>query len=61
MDGFPQTDLSSSQDVVPDWSASKVNVEICEAALHTHETVPEDVERWIQSNVEEGDRNSAAS
>lgn len=36
-----QTDLSSSQDVVPDGSASKVNVEICEAALHTHETVPE--------------------
>ncbi len=38
---YTQTDLSSSQDVVPDWSASKVNVEICEAALHTHETVPE--------------------
>lgn len=34
------TDLSSSQDVVPHWSASKVNVEICEAALHAHETVP---------------------
>lgn len=43
------TDLSSSQDVVPDWRASKVDVEICEAALHTHETVPVEQGRevWI--------------
>lgn len=34
------SDLRSSQDVVPDWGASKVNVEVCEATLYTHETVP---------------------
>lgn len=36
------SDLCSSQDVVPDRGASKVNVEIGEATLHTHETVPEE-------------------
>lgn len=45
-----QTDLSSSQNVVPDGSASKVNVEICEAALHTHETVPERYEGRIENH-----------
>lgn len=36
------SDLRSSQDVVPDGGASKINVEIREATLHTHETVPEE-------------------
>lgn len=36
------SDLCSSQDVVPNRRPSKVNVEIGEATLHTHETVPED-------------------
>ena len=35
-----KTDLSSPQNMIPDRSAPKVNVEISEAALHTHETVP---------------------
>lgn len=35
-----ESNLCSSQDVVPDRGASKVNVEIREATLHTHETVP---------------------
>lgn len=40
-DPYTQTDLSSSENVIPDWGSPKVDVEVCEAALNTHKTVPE--------------------
>ena len=32
--------LASSQYVIPDGRSSKVDVEVCETALHTHQAVP---------------------
>lgn len=32
--------LASSQYVIPHWGSSKVDVKVCVAALHTHQTIP---------------------
>lgn len=38
--GIVITYLPSSKNMIPNWSAPKINVKICEASFHTHQTVP---------------------
>lgn len=37
---MPDTYFLSLEYVIPYWSAPKINVEVCVAALHTHQTIP---------------------
>lgn len=55
------THLPTTENMVPHGGASKVNVEVSETALHTHQTVPEVQEQESGQKTQVNPKSQEAS